>query len=1078
MCSLINLVTLLELFTLYASGQLDGTSSIPNELVSAVINCLIGKSKQEMVRVSTEVKVGEAVSSLGQFIEYQVPQPEEMTCSTLTDLSSPVVNATTVLLQAARDKTSLPKKWNPSNAKLKLKNSIIDWLSRKKLGWEAALANQTGLVFVNTVGDALWYINRKEKTLSDRSMGVPCDLQQFMNFKQPEKYKHRKIDCDSLNESELRSHSLALFTLVSSSYMKAKRWKSVCEVLTTLASNLQQYASYLVSQNETTKKNHARTEVRSDVDEILVIHGVRDVDVHTPCYGPLHQALSQKDNFDVIFINEFAPPDPKRRYEYMKGLIVPGKCVKYTYTAGRNHLHFLWKVPPDSLDSEVLNKSMKIHDELKKNCPVYHSRAMQREFVHVFGKLTHSKPAFLREAYHRLTGDCSASSNLTEDEVDERIAQLIDSEDPDLVWDLRSNNEGRPETYGVFLDCCKKYIDSQIDTAVDDRRHDTVMKGNDVVTHLAVAMSASDFHEQVVKICPENTPIPSVQWLRLQFWPRRSNAGFAKHQNGRLPIKFMIQARQFRKSHIDAHYASALFRYEKEFAVRYRDYCTLVSMDDKHTVKVGEPGSPVAGVERGRQVLVSISKKLVVSDHDFTKFSLTPSVSFLINIPESMSGSFYTGKVFVGIKENCFEPSSPLRHVTELSSVLQAAGDINPMLLIYTDGGPDHRLTYVSVQVSLICIFLALDLDFLCAVRTPPYHSWKNPAERVMSILNLGIQSIGIMRQETTSYEEKLKSCNNLGSIRLLGERHPDLSEEVLDSVEPVKTLLQGIFARLKLKDHNFQSFQACSNADMEDMWQKILTVDGTLNRKNLRKEDISSKTALLDFLQVHCKIRHYMFSIKKCNLPGCVCNPPRLPVDIFNSLHHLPDPIPNGDHYLDFESLYGKDDTTEEHCPSKKLAEKKGSGMPFTPTAQYARNVDVVIQCHECEKWRLLYAKNVVTRWEKTKLEKILEEVQYSCGSSLQDIDDESSILCRVFTRTNLLCSSPMEIPYYGTYHEPLCFYCGCSDVADDEEDDLQDKYPICNNCLHKKPAVFKRKRQLPSQSSGAKKRKKITFF
>ena len=157
-------------------------------------------------------------------------------------------------------------------------------------------------------------------------------------------------------------------------------------------------------------------------------------------------------------------------------------------------------------------------------------------------------------------------------------------------------------------------------------------------------------------------------------------------------------------------------------------------------------------------------------------------------------------------------------------------------------------------------------------------------------------------------------------------------------------------------------------------------------------------------------------------------------------------------------EYLYGKDDTTEEHCPSKKLAEKKGNGMPFTPTAQYARNVDVVIQCHECEKWRLLYAKNVVTRWEKTKLEKILEEVQYSCGSSLQDIDDESSILCRVFTRTNLLCSSPMEIPYYGTYHEPLCFYCGCSDVA--EDDDLQDKYPICNNCLHKKPAVSKRKR------------------
>ena len=71
--------------------------------------------------------------------------------------------------------------------------------------------------------------------------------------------------------------------------------------------------------------------------------------------------------------------------------------------------------------------------------------------------------------------------------------------------------------------------------------------------------------------------------------------------------------------------------------------------------------------------------------------------------------------------------------MTELKGVLQADGDINPILLLYTDGGPDHRLTFVSVQVSLICIFLALDLDFLCAVRTPPYHSWKNPAGRIMA---------------------------------------------------------------------------------------------------------------------------------------------------------------------------------------------------------------------------------------------------------------------------------------------------------------------------------------------------------
>ena len=66
-------------------------------------------------------------------------------------------------------------------------------------------------------------------------------------------------------------------------------------------------------------------------------------------------------------------------------------------------------------------------------------------------------------------------------------------------------------------------------------------------------------------------------------------------------------------------------------------------------------------------------------------------------------------------------------------------------MFLYTEGGPDHRLTYLSVQLSLISLFLKLDLDLLCACRTAPFHSWRNPVERTMSILNLGFQSIGLM---------------------------------------------------------------------------------------------------------------------------------------------------------------------------------------------------------------------------------------------------------------------------------------------------------------------------------------------
>ena len=86
--------------------------------------------------------------------------------------------------------------------------------------------------------------------------------------------------------------------------------------------------------------------------------------------------------------------------------------------------------------------------------------------------------------------------------MDSRIAQLLDSEDPNLVWDLRYLNEGRPEAFTVFLENCQEYLDSSVEMAVDEHRHDTVEADGDVITHLAKALSVRDLHEEVTKKIP------------------------------------------------------------------------------------------------------------------------------------------------------------------------------------------------------------------------------------------------------------------------------------------------------------------------------------------------------------------------------------------------------------------------------------------------------------------------------------------------------------------------------------------------------------------------------------------------
>ena len=177
-----------------------------------------------------------------------------------------------------------------------------------------------------------------------------------------------------------------------------------------------------------------------------------------------------------------------------------------------------------------------------------------------------------------------------------------------------------------------------------------------------------------------------------------------------------------------------------------------------------------------------------------TKFSITPSVTLKVDIPEDIGQSFHLRQVFVGLKENAFQPSFCLRHFVEYSTIESSEKAIE---CHYHDGGPDHNVRHVRNKLSNIAYSLRRDLDMLITVRTPPSHSWKNPVERCMSILNLGLQSVGIMREETENYEQLLKSANSLTAIRKLAEEDPAVEEEVIASVQPMIEMLEKIFTRL-----------------------------------------------------------------------------------------------------------------------------------------------------------------------------------------------------------------------------------------------------------------------------------------
>ena len=93
-------------------------------------------------------------------------------------------------------------------------------------------------------------------------------------------------------------------------------------------------------------------------------------------------------------------------------------------------------------------------------------------------------------------------------------------------------------------------------------------------------------------------------------------------------------------------------------------------------------------------------------------------------------------------------PLSALRNATEIVKVLinkyGSKEAVPPILILYKDGGPEHRTTFSNVKIALICLQKFLNLDQALAVPTAPGHSYCNPAEKINCVLNLGLYSIGV----------------------------------------------------------------------------------------------------------------------------------------------------------------------------------------------------------------------------------------------------------------------------------------------------------------------------------------------
>ena len=135
----------------------------------------------------------------------------------------------------------------------------------------------------------------------------------------------------------------------------------------------------------------------------------------------------------------------------------------------------------------------------------------------------------------------------------------------------------------------------------------------------------------------------------------------------------------------------------------------------------------------------------------------------------------------------------------------------------------------------------------------------------------------------------------NIVDLQRVAENKPEAVAALSDSIFLVKILLSDVLCRLELKLKKFQILSSATPAEIENFWTVVLSIDDTIRSAydTYTKTTVAQSFQLKDFVDHCCRIHHYSFGIKKCGSPtSTVSKPPRLPPDVFASLHHLPDSI------------------------------------------------------------------------------------------------------------------------------------------------------------------------------------------
>ena len=130
----------------------------------------------------------------------------------------------------------------------------------------------------------------------------------------------------------------------------------------------------------------------------------------------------------------------------------------------------------------------------------------------------------------------------------------------------------------------------------------------------------------------------------------------------------------------------------------------------------------------------------------------------------------------------------------------------------------------MCVKIAIIALQKFLDLERITVARTAPGHSFKNPAEKINCILNLGLYRIGCMRQQSPNakFEFEITKCDTLSKQRNLVEKNSGNEALFAETCAPCINLMKQNFEELSLKDEKFICLDPALSRGIDELFNSL----------------------------------------------------------------------------------------------------------------------------------------------------------------------------------------------------------------------------------------------------------------